>query len=253
MPATSLSRIRAAIDDMPEALSRIGKYVLDNPDKVVRLALDDVAAFAQSGQASVIRFCRLLGYDGFTDFKLSLAADLAGDLGRASAEGGDDGGLAGRVAASLDATCRGLDPARLAAVAARLRGCRRVDVFGGGISGIVASMLAYRLLRLGLAAQAYQDFLLAHEVMVGLDESCIAVAISETGVTPVTLQFQQAAKAAGAFTVALTSRAASPLARRADLVLPTVPVDPPPVNGELSAAFAKLFVVELLADAIARG
>jgi DNA-binding MurR/RpiR family transcriptional regulator len=248
--AASLIRIRAAIDDMPEVLSRIGKYVLDNPDKVVRLSLDDVAAFAQSGQASVIRFCRTLGYDGFSDFKISLAADLAES--QMTGGNGADGGLAARLAASLTGTARALETRKVEDLAARLRGCRRVDVFGGGISGMVASLLAYRLLRLGIAAQAYQDFLMAHEVMVGLDEHCVAIAISETGVTPVTLQFQHAAKAAGAYTVALSSRAASPLARKADLALLTVPVDPPPVNGDLSAALAKLLVVETLAGAIAR-
>ncbi|WP_142850215.1 MurR/RpiR family transcriptional regulator [Telmatospirillum sp. J64-1] len=249
---TALIRIRAAIEDMPEALSRIGKYVLDNPDKVLRSSLDEVAAFSQSGQASVIRFCRLLGYRGFADFKLNLAADLAHRQADALAPRQQGSALAAQLTASMTATAQGLDPATVEALAQRLKTSRRIDIFGGGISGMVASMLSYRLQRLGLVAQAYQDPLLAHEIMVGLDSGCTAIAVSETGVTPATLQFQQAAKSAGVYTAAVTSRAASPLARRCDLALITVPVDPPPVNGQLGAAFAKLLVVETLASAIAR-
>jgi len=254
---TSLSRIRAAIDTMPDALSRIGKYVLDNPDKVLRSSLDEVAAYAQSGQASVIRFCRTLGYEGFADFKLNLAADLARDPD-SDLNGGADanrtrlGRLAVRLSESVHGTARSLNQEGLYDLARHLKASRRIDVFGGGISGMVATMLAYRLSRVGLVARAYQDAILAHEVMVNLDNQCIAIGVSETGVTPPTLQFLQAAGAAGAVTVALTARATSPLARCADLVVLTVPMDPPPAAGEITAAVAKIFVVEALASILVK-
>ena len=69
--------MRQAIDEMPEALSRIGKYILDNPERVVRSSLGELAVLAQSGEASVVRFCKHLGYAGYRDLKIALTAELA--------------------------------------------------------------------------------------------------------------------------------------------------------------------------------
>ena len=63
-------RVRAEIDTMPDALSRIGKYIVDNPEKAVRSSVAELALHSTSGEASVVRFCRHLGYDGFRDLKL---------------------------------------------------------------------------------------------------------------------------------------------------------------------------------------
>lgn len=252
--APSLPRVRQAIDDMPDALSRIGKYILDNPDRVVRSSLAELAVLAQSGEASVVRFCKHLGYEGFRDLKIALTAELAGQRtvrrDRVSTADGLSS-LAGRLGNAMNDTAQSIQADLLVDLAARLKQSRRIDVFGVGISGIVAEMAAYRLMRVGLVAQAFQDATLAHEVMAGFDASCVAIGISETGLTPDTIRFLSGARAAGAFTLAITGRQNSPLTQAADAVLLAVAVDPPPTGGEMTAAPAKILLVEALAAAIA--
>lgn len=250
----SLPLIRRAIDEMPDTLSRIGKYVLDNPEKVVRASLAELAVLAQSGEASVVRFCQHLGYAGFRDFKISLTAEVARqrtDRRRSGASSGGIQPLVNRLGAALDATAQNLDVTLLNKLARRLKRSRRIDVFGAGVSGFVAQMMAYRLMRVGLVAQAFQDATLVHEVMNGLDESCVAIGVSETGLTTDTVRFLTGARAAGAFTMAVTGRPNSPLAQAADEVLFAVPVNPPPIGGEVTAAPAKILLVEALASAVA--
>jgi DNA-binding MurR/RpiR family transcriptional regulator len=254
--APSLPRIRQAIDEMPDALSRIGKYILDNPEKVVRSSLAELAVLAQSGEASVVRFCKQLGYSGFRDLKIAMTAELAsrrtGRLKRMSG-GGGLAPLASKLGNAINSTARDLDPDLLLRLAARLRTCRRIDIFGVGISGIVAEMAAYRLMRVGLIAQAFQDATLAHEVSTIFDASCVAIGISEIGLTPDTVRFLGRAKAAGAFTLAITARPQSPLTQQADAVLLAAAVDPPPVGGEMTAVPAKILVIEAIAGAVAAG
>ena len=62
---------------LPSALARVAQYIVENPDMAVHLSLGELSARAQSGQASVVRLCRELGFSGFKAFKLALAADLA--------------------------------------------------------------------------------------------------------------------------------------------------------------------------------
>lgn len=248
--------MRQAIDRMPDALSRIGKYILDNPERVVRSSLAELAVLAQSGDASVVRFCKHLGYAGYRDLKIALTAELAIQrtvrLKRVSNIGGLTP-LATRLSSAINSTAQNLDPDLLLRLAAQLKKSRRIDIFGAGISGIVAEMAAYRLMRVGLIAQAFQDATLAHEVITTFDASCVAIGISEMGLTPDTIRFLSGARAAGAFTLAITVRANSPLTQSADAVLLAVAVDPPPIGGEMTAVPAKILVLEALAGAIAAG
>lgn len=251
--APTLPRVRRAIDEMPEALSRIGKYVMDNPDKVARSSLAELAVLAQSGEASVVRFCKQLGYDGFRDLKIALTAELASQRSvrqRRAARGGGLEPLASKLNEAIRETAQHVDSDLLVSLAARLKQSRRIDVFGAGISGIVAELVAYRLMRVGLVAQAFQDATLAHEVLTTFDASCVAIGISETGITPDTVRFLSGARAAGAFTLAITARPNSPLAQHADAVLVAVSVDPPPIGGEITAVPAKILLTEALAGAV---
>jgi DNA-binding MurR/RpiR family transcriptional regulator len=92
----------------------------------------------------------------------------------------------------------------VARVARRLRRSKRVDVFGSGVSGLIAEMLSYRLLRAGCNAIAMRDAVLAHEVSSGLDNTSAVIAISQSGSTPETIKFVQNARRAGAFSLAIT-------------------------------------------------
>jgi DNA-binding MurR/RpiR family transcriptional regulator len=252
--APSLPRMRKEIDGMPEALSRIGKYILDNPERVVRSSLAELAVLSQSGEASVVRFCKHLGYSGYRDFKIALTAELASRrtvrLKRVSDVGGMTD-LAAKLSTAIHGTAQALEPLAMLRLARQLKKSRRIDIFGVGLSGIVAQLVAYRLMRVGLIAQAFQDATLAHEVSTKFDSTCVAIGISELGLTSDTVRFLSGARAAGAFTLAITARESSPLTQAADAVLLAVAVDPPPIGGEMTAIPAKILVVEALAAAIA--
>ena len=75
--AALLSRLDRTIDRYPGALARAAQYIVENPEKVVYQSLAELSDYAKAGQASIVRLCRELGFEGFTEFKLALSADLA--------------------------------------------------------------------------------------------------------------------------------------------------------------------------------
>src|SRR5690606_19405137 len=62
--------------------SRIADLVSAEPTAAVELSITELAERAGSSPASVTRFCRSLGFDGYTQFRVAIAAEL----GRGSAE-----------------------------------------------------------------------------------------------------------------------------------------------------------------------
>lgn len=48
------------------------KYFLDNSDKIKNMTIQDVAKNAYTSTASIVRFCKKLGYSGFSEFKVAI-------------------------------------------------------------------------------------------------------------------------------------------------------------------------------------
>jgi DNA-binding MurR/RpiR family transcriptional regulator len=249
---------------LPSALARVAQFMVENPEKVVHLSLTEVSRRAQSGQASVVRLCHQLGFDGFTDFKLALAADLAlrQSVGVGSRDAPADplDRVADLVGQSVKETGDRLDRAALGRVAGHLLTKVRIEIFGSGVSGLVAELVAYRLLRLGLNAHTMRDDHLAQEVATGLGSSAAAIAISQSGVSPGTVEFVRSARAAGAFTVAVTCHPRAAVGRAADVVLEMARLRDPAYGGHLVDVPRTILVAEALAiavsearDAIVRG
>ena len=72
-----LRGIEASRGDLPDALARIADVILSEPEVAVRASMSELAELTGSGEASIVRFCRRLGFDGYSSFKLSLASDIA--------------------------------------------------------------------------------------------------------------------------------------------------------------------------------
>lgn len=246
-----LIRLDNALDTYPGALARAAQYVVENPEKVVHQSLAELSDFAKVGQASVIRLCRELGFDGFTPFKIALSADLAvRNSGDVAANGGASDPLsrtADLLCASINETRQLLDDEALSRIADRLARSVRVDLFGMGVSGMIGELIGYRLLRLGFHANAMRDAVLAHEVSNGLGPKATTIAISQSGSTPDTVQFLKHAHDAGAFTVAVTCHPKSALAKVADETLTMARLQEPTYGGPITDVPRAVLIAEAIA------
>ena len=251
--AALLSRLDRTIDRYPGALARAAQYIVENPEKVVYQSLAELSDYAKAGQASIVRLCRELGFEGFTEFKLALSADLAlRDARSPEAEGEPDplSRLAGLLCTSITETRMLLEEARLRRIADRLADSHRVDLFGAGVSGMIGELIGYRLLRLGYNANALRDPVLAHEVSGGLGPRATAIAVSQSGTTAETVKFLKHARDAGAFTVALTCHPKSTLAKVARETLVMARLHEPSYGGPITDVPRAVLVAEALALAL---
>src|SRR5476651_2066910 len=64
-------------NSLTRSAQRIAVYIQAEPSKVTQLSLAELSALTQAGEATIIRFCRTLGYKGFQDFKMDLAIEVA--------------------------------------------------------------------------------------------------------------------------------------------------------------------------------
>ena len=71
-----LDRIKASLPSLAPAEQRVGKLVLTDPRAFANLPVTELADRAHVSKPTVVRFCRSVGYDGLSDFKLKLAGTV---------------------------------------------------------------------------------------------------------------------------------------------------------------------------------
>src|SRR5690349_22194624 len=79
-----LVRIRSRLTEFTGALQRVAEQVLTDPAAAARATIVELAERSGTSPATVTRFCRALGFDGYADLRLS----IAGETGRASRQSG---------------------------------------------------------------------------------------------------------------------------------------------------------------------
>ena len=71
-----LHKIRFSFDLMGPAEKKIANYLLDHTGEIISLSISEFAAHCDCGNATVVRFSRRLGLEGYQELKLRIAAEL---------------------------------------------------------------------------------------------------------------------------------------------------------------------------------
>ena len=223
-----LARLRARAQSGPAALKKIARFVLKSPFRARNLSIEELGEACRTSAATVYRLCRDLGYDGYKEFQLDLAASLAHSEGVSLEEFGEGASpqtIIRRVfeyhRQSLSDTERLLDVRVLTRVARLIERSRKVLLLGFGGSALAARRAADGLLNLGFTAVAVVDPFTQIFATENAGPSDVVVGISHTGQTASVVEAIQSARRRGARTVALTNYPQSPLARASEFQLIT--------------------------------
>jgi DNA-binding MurR/RpiR family transcriptional regulator len=258
-----LVRIRAVAPSRRPAQRRVAEAVLRDPGGTAELPIGRLAQRCETSVATVMRFCRSAGFQGYPELRLALARETgreaAGDGVVLSPDIDRDDSLADIVAkiafndaAAVQDTAATLDLDALAGAVDAVAAARRIDVYGIGASGFVGQDLHQKLHRIGLLAFAWPDPHAALTSAALLDAGCVAIAISHTGSTVDTVDALRAARESGARTIAITNFVPSPLTAHADLVLTTAARETTFRSGAMASRIAQLAVIDCLFVAVAQ-
>ena len=220
-----MHKIRSCYDDMGRSEKRIADYILKNSDSIVSLSISELAQKCGSGDATVVRFARRLGFSGYQDFKLKLAAEVGSTSAIDSTIEKTDSCYEifkkriNDISVSLKNTESVLDTEQLEMAAKSIMNAKRIVVFGLGNSASIAMDTAHKFLRLGLDAQACCDNHMQAIVSSHLEEGCVAIGISHSGSSKDIVEALQLSKTRNATTICVTNYGNSPLLKVSDIRL----------------------------------
>ena len=252
-PANLLLKIRALLPALNEQEQKVGQYILGNPEDVVHLTIGDLAQRCHASDTTIFRFCRKVGANGYQDFKIRLAQEMASVRTPTYAVVNDADTLVDVVhkaimanVKALEDTLAVLDLGTVDRAADLLLAARRVDIYGSGGGAIAALDLQYKLMRLGVRAVPHTDAETQVVSATLLTATDVALAISHSGESQGVLRALQVAAGAGARTVAITNHPTSSIATAAQISLHTAAQESLAYGYPLGARVAQVGLIDVL-------
>ncbi|PUE50726.1 transcriptional regulator [Limnohabitans sp. 2KL-1] len=256
-----LDRIKASLPSLAPAEQRVGKLVLADPRAFANLPVTELADRSHVSKPTVVRFCRSMGYDGLSDFKLKLAGSVSEGVPfiHRSVDVDDktndiavkviDNTVAAFLKYRNDASSFALEHAAQA-LAATQKTNRRIEFYGVGNSGIVAQDAQHKFFRLGVNAIAYSDGHMQVMSASMLKPGDCAVIISNSGRTRDLMDACDIAKKQGATTIVITA-SGSPLASAGHIHLTADHPEGYDKYSPMVSRLLHLLIIDILATTVA--
>lgn len=225
------TKIREHYGEMSKTQRRIADYFLEHADVACFQSLKETAAAAQTTEATILKFCSRVGYDGFLQFKrelqeyIKLLMSPNEKIGFRIRTAQDNKHLLERVIETekrcLDLTFNYLVPANLEAFVSAIQEAKRVWVVGHRVSEAVARYLVVRLQQVGIRAAEVdvQSLYEAEQVAVHADQDDLFIIISFPYYASQTRALVEYLGQAGIKMVCITDRYSSPVAAYSSAVL----------------------------------
>jgi RpiR family carbohydrate utilization transcriptional regulator len=255
--ANLLKSITDARPKLRKSEQKVADFVLANPQDVIHMRIVDLAAEANVSEPTVVRFCRALHYDGFQDFKLTLAQGLASNASfeQFSLDSKDTvsefkqkifDSMIGNLIHIRDQ----LEPNTLESAIDALVKAKRIEFYGFGASAAVCSDAQHKFYRLQISAAAYSDPHMQTISAVSMVPGDVVVAISQTGRTKDLLHTVKLVRDTGATVISLCP-GNTPLAELATLPIHIDVEEDKDLSTLMSSRVLHLVVIDVLAVGVA--
>ncbi|WP_042695654.1 MurR/RpiR family transcriptional regulator [Azospirillum sp. B506] len=227
-----LIRMQNCQQQLPAALAKVGEWALAYPFRTATLKIGELAAAAEVSVASVNRYARFLGYEGFPEFREDLLRAFEStfapveklrvavqrDTSNAEIMRESLASDAGNIARTMDL----LQPEQCEAAIRLIREARRIVALGLGDSAYLALFLADML-------EPYVDNVREAVEFAGTERNIrrlmtvkpgdLVIAITSPRYSRRTIEHLQLCRERGAKAIALTDAPDSPIVPLADVTL----------------------------------
>lgn len=261
-PTDILLYLQSEYARMSPKLRVLADYVLADPASVQLQSITDLAVKSSTSEATIFRFCQLLGFSGYAQFKMALAIELSQPkvvtksrsnsantvLTADESESNITESCAEAAIRALEETARLLDQASLNIAVEALHTARIIYVVGVAASSVVGHYLSYRLLRLGKSVIMYEDTHLAtmQAASAGKTTEACWFIVSSSGSSKEVVHTAQIAFNNQATVIGLSNVRYSPLSKVATSVLVAANPEGPLSGGAFASKVGAMLIIDSL-------
>ncbi|MEA5015461.1 MAG: MurR/RpiR family transcriptional regulator [Candidatus Limiplasma sp.] len=224
---------RFLVPSLTKSEKKAAQLLLDDPGMILNLTLAEYAQKAQCSPASILRFCRRLGVDGFPEFKMHVLLAL---------KDGESAPAYNHEISSSDSLDQILEKVffyniqalkdTLALVSKdhykalkALAGAKSIQFFCLGDAAVPGQLACIKFQRLGIRCAVHIDADTQLVTASTMGKGDVAIALSYSGRSRTVVEAMRLAKESGATTICITKMDKSPLIKHCDIKLFTATTD----------------------------
>ncbi|MDO5517828.1 MAG: MurR/RpiR family transcriptional regulator [Clostridium sp.] len=153
--------------------NKIVEYIIKNKDELSSLTINELAKVTFSSNASIIRLCKKLGFNGFRNFRIQLLKEMESekyitntiDFTSPFYEEESLGAIINNIASlykeSIDVITSGINSKEIERIAECMNSCKRLFVFAYGDTRITAMNFINKMIKINkypiLATENYEE------------------------------------------------------------------------------------------------
>ena len=192
-----ISSLESVMPFLSAKEKKLGNYVLTHSQEILSLTLKDLSLQAEVSEATVIRFARKLGCEGYSDFKLSLSANLSANFYNENSDMILDKimptdtpdsvlkKLSAFIVTSIQSTTDIIDSQELDKAIKLIRDTnehkRKIYLSGLGASSTLVKQLQIKFMRLNIPVIYYEDVHLQLESNLNMAEDDLLICFTTLG------------------------------------------------------------------------
>jgi len=226
-------KIRSIYDSLNPSEKTVADYVLENPSKILEYKLLTFAKVSGVSEATIMRFCKHLGYSGYSEMKLMMAKSLGEkdhvgqnkqfDIEISPNDKVEDlpAKIGAHLVKAIEDTLKILDKDELVKAVDAVTRCNRFYFVGVGTSASTAYDAFSKFVKLGISCFHNND---THMQLIALSNAQpgdLVLAVSHSGKTKDTIEMAKLAKSRNATVMCLTNHNASLITKYSDIKLLT--------------------------------
>ena len=255
-----ISSLESVMPFLSAKETKLGHFVLEHRQEILQLTLKEVSLKAGISEATVIRFVRRLGCEGYSDFKLSLSASLSASNGNSDlildkilqTDSPDSvlKKLGAFIITSIQSTIDIIDPIELEKAIKLIQTTsnnnHKIYLSGMGASSSLVKQLQIKFMRLNIPVIYYEDAHLQLESTLNMTQDDLLICFTTLGKSVQSHQYIDIANRKNAKIILITQFGNQELANKANVTLFVSAVE----NNLRLASHTALIVQSLIVDTL---
>lgn len=263
--ATIELEVKRIYPDISKSEQMAADFFLNNKEAIFQYPLATLAKLSKTSQGAWVRFCKSLGYDGLKGLKNALFIETKNlksnetentdiefsDIHECSSISAIAKNVCNSSVEAIHMTCQLLDTDLLEKIADLAISANSIRLFGIGASGLVATDLYYKLLRIGYNVTYTNDYHISMTYASVSTDKDVAFLFSNSGETAEIIKAVNVLKENHTPTVAITKYTNSTLTKAADYALYMNSPEIFKRSGAMSSRIAQLCLSDIIFSVIA--
>ena len=249
------NKIESLKKSFTDSEKKILKYIKKNSEEVTSMSIKELSGKTDTGEATIIRFCKKIGFKGYNDFKISLIRSISKEKQETKYKidilsDENYNSVAENIYNNsfnvLRDTLSLINNETFDKCISLISKAKHIEFVGVGNSNLTAQDAKYKFLRIGKSVAAHSDPHLFKMAASISGKGDLMVGISQTGETQEVIETLKNARSRGASTIVITNNDNTEVTKYADYILVNGFNEVLSETGSFSERISQLFIIELL-------